>query len=201
MATRSEQKKEQILGAATQLFFEQGYGVSMDAIADLAQVSKQTVYAHFKTKDELFETCIRAKCVANQIDGRLVDDPRPIQIVLTEFVYRFQALLLSDEACQTFKAAVSQSDTHPQLAQLYLNAGPRMTTEMLAQYLALKDQQGEIKLLLPAEDAAMQLLLMAHGKVVYWAYLGQSSEETDAERYAYLNACVEVFLRAHQCNP
>lgn len=64
LTPRSQRKREQILAAASELFMSQGYMTSMDLIAEQAGVSKQTVYSHFKTKDDLFDTCIRAKCVA-----------------------------------------------------------------------------------------------------------------------------------------
>ncbi|WP_428660445.1 TetR/AcrR family transcriptional regulator [Photobacterium swingsii] len=197
VTTRSEQKKQQILKAASILFCEQGYGVSMDAIALKAEVSKQTVYAHFKTKDDLFDTCIRAKCVDNQLDDSLLEDTRTIDIVLKEFVLRFQSMLLSEEACQTYRAAVSQSETHPQLAKVYLQAGPQATTEMLAEYLQVQHDNHVIQLSIPAQDAAMQLLLMAHGKVLYWAYLGQKIEDSEQQNRRYLEACVDMFLKGY----
>ncbi|NKF49024.1 TetR/AcrR family transcriptional regulator [Shewanella sp. WXL01] len=52
--TRSEIKREAIIEAAQQAFTECGVAAtSMDKIAEQAQVSKRTVYNHFKTKEEL----------------------------------------------------------------------------------------------------------------------------------------------------
>ena len=49
-------KKEQIIIAARNLFTKYGYKkVSMDEIAREANVSKKTVYAYFKDKEELFK--------------------------------------------------------------------------------------------------------------------------------------------------
>ena len=49
-------KKEQIVEAARKLFTQYGYKkVSMDEIAKEAGVTKKTVYAYFKDKDELFK--------------------------------------------------------------------------------------------------------------------------------------------------
>ena len=49
-------KKEQIIAAARKLFTKYGYKkVSMDEIAKEAKVSKKTVYAYFKDKEELFK--------------------------------------------------------------------------------------------------------------------------------------------------
>lgn len=198
LTARSAQKREQILKAATELFCEQGYGISMDTIAERAQVSKQTVYAHFRTKDELFDTCIRAKCTANQLDISLLDDPREPDKVLEEFAWRFQNMLLSDEALNTYKTAVRQSDTHPDLARVYVNAGPRNTTEMVAAYLGQLSARGVLQPDLNCNDAALQFLLMCHGKAVYWAYLGQDSLETEQERRAYLKSCVSMFLLGYK---
>jgi AcrR family transcriptional regulator len=41
------------LRAAQELFYDQGYGVSVDAIAEHASVAKPTVYAHFASKESL----------------------------------------------------------------------------------------------------------------------------------------------------
>ena len=198
LTARSAQKREQILKAATDLFWQQGYGISMEAIALKAQVSKQTVYSHFKTKDELFDTCIRAKCTANQLDISLLDDQREAEDVLEDFAWRFQSMLLSDEALNTYKAAVRQSDTHPDLARVYLNAGPRNATKMLSEYLEQLVAKGELIDDLNCADAAMQFLLMCHGRVVYWAYLGQQSEESEQDRKRYLKSTVSMFLQGYK---
>ena len=52
--TRSEIKREAIIEAAKKAFQADGVkNTSMDKIAEIAQVSKRTVYNHFKTKEEL----------------------------------------------------------------------------------------------------------------------------------------------------
>ncbi len=92
LTPRSQMKRQQILDAATKLFIQHGYAITMDSIAVEANVSKQTVYAHFKTKDELFETCIRAKCMESQCEEILLNDDRDIRTVLCEFAKRFQEI-------------------------------------------------------------------------------------------------------------
>ncbi len=57
MPTLSARKKVAILEAAIELFQLNGFqGTSMDAIAARAEVSKRTVYNHFPSKQDLFET-------------------------------------------------------------------------------------------------------------------------------------------------
>ena len=60
-ATRSERKRRAIVEAATTLFLENGYrGTSMEQIATVARVSKQTVYRHFSDKEALFNAIVTA---------------------------------------------------------------------------------------------------------------------------------------------
>ncbi len=51
----NQEKREAILKAAIEEFYTKGFeGSSMDTISKLANVSKATVYNHFKNKEELF---------------------------------------------------------------------------------------------------------------------------------------------------
>jgi len=57
MTTQSTRKRAAIIDAAINLFQDNGFqGTSMDAIAAKAEVSKRTVYNHFPSKQDLFET-------------------------------------------------------------------------------------------------------------------------------------------------
>lgn len=57
--TRSELKRSAILEAANKAFRQDGVkATSMDKIAELAQVSKRTVYNHFSTKEALVSQLI-----------------------------------------------------------------------------------------------------------------------------------------------
>ena len=54
-----KQRKETIIDAAENIFFKQGIeNTSMDEIAQLAELSKGTVYSYFKSKEELYSTII-----------------------------------------------------------------------------------------------------------------------------------------------
>jgi len=62
----TSRKRESILNGAIEVFTEMGYdNASMDKIADIAGVSKRTVYNHFLNKENLFQEVV-AKFLAEQ---------------------------------------------------------------------------------------------------------------------------------------
>ncbi|MEU0569380.1 TetR/AcrR family transcriptional regulator [Nonomuraea sp. NPDC005983] len=54
--------RQRLLEAARELFYADGYNVSIDAVTERARVAKPTVYAHFTSKDALIGTMLTAAC-------------------------------------------------------------------------------------------------------------------------------------------
>ena len=62
MSRNGDSTREQIVIAATRLFYGEGIrAVSMDAVAEKAGVTKKTLYYHFTSKDELVAETIAAR--------------------------------------------------------------------------------------------------------------------------------------------
>jgi len=62
MSGKGDTTREQIVIAATRLFYGEGIrAVSMDAVAEKAGVTKKTLYYHFTSKDELVAETIAAR--------------------------------------------------------------------------------------------------------------------------------------------
>jgi AcrR family transcriptional regulator len=51
--------RDRVLKAAGELFYSDGYGVTIDAVAAHAGVAKPTVYAHFGSKETLIEAMLQ----------------------------------------------------------------------------------------------------------------------------------------------
>jgi len=65
--TRSELKREAIIKASIEAFHKNGINeTSMDTIAELANVSKRTVYNHFDSKEKLVTEIFREMWKASQ---------------------------------------------------------------------------------------------------------------------------------------
>ncbi|MEI8607723.1 TetR/AcrR family transcriptional regulator, partial [Enterovibrio sp. Hal110] len=160
---RKEQKRQQILNAASELFCQQGYGISMDAIAQYANVSKQTVYAHFSNKDQLFETCIIEKCKNAGLDWDLERDERAPHVCCVNMAGCSNLCCWGTKREARFKNTVRQSDSHPELARIFLEQGPKRNVSQLGRYLQKLVNQGDMPFCEDVESAAMQMLLMLHG--------------------------------------
>ena len=62
MARSAERTKQRILGRAYVLFRRKGFTrVNMDEIAAAAEITKRTLYSHFRSKDELLATVLETQ--------------------------------------------------------------------------------------------------------------------------------------------
>lgn len=196
--SRSEQKREQILTAAIELFCGQGFPhTSMDEVAKKAGVSKQTVYAHFGSKDELFVAAIESKCVVHQVTDQLFISPEYPERTLLQFGHYFSDMVVSSEAIDVFKACVAQADTHPDISTLYFNAGPEHLIGLLEHYFIEVQRLGHYQFG-DVRGAAVRLCLMLFGEMRLKLELGLAVEDIAPHRTRYIKETVEMFLRGYR---
>jgi AcrR family transcriptional regulator len=196
--SKSEEKRLQILDAASSLFLENGFeGVSMDNLATAAGVSKQTVYSHFGSKEELFAATVERECEKNQLTDQLFNTELPISSVLKEVAVHYSELLLSDNAVRLHRICVASAEQRSAITELFWSAGPQKLFSLLRNYL---DQQ-VIKKNLTIDNtdfAAQQFLFMVKGEAHLRKILGLQTAATKANLSAYFDSCVSLFLSGYQ---
>ena len=198
--TRSELKRAQMLESAITLFCGQGFSTtSMDEVAKHAGVSKQTVYSHFGSKDELFVAAIEARCVVHQITDDLLTDSTQPEKVIVEFSRHFGKLIVSEESMTVFKTCVAQAETHPEVSKLFFEAGPKHILGLIKDYLSKVNQHGVYQFDNPHE-CAVRLCLMLFGELKMRLELGLDVGDLMARREDYIIDTAKLFLRAHQVN-
>ncbi len=196
--SRSEQKKQQVLVAAIDLFCRQGFPhTSMDEVAKLAGVSKQTVYSHYGSKDELFVAAIESKCVGHNLNDDLLSDPSQPEATITEFALQFGEMIVSPEAITVFKACVAQSESHPEVSRLFFEAGPKHIVGLMADYLVAVEALGRYQFSQP-HHCAVRLCLMLFGELKLRLELGLEADNLVGEREQYIRGCAEMFLKAYR---
>ena len=125
---KSSAKRDAVLHAAGDLFLAQGLQqVSMDAVAERAGVSKQTVYSHFRGKDELFRAVIAAK-VGSYVFG---EQDLPLSNDLGETLrmlgMRLLELIYDPEVIAMKRVVIAEAAGQPGLAALFFESGPGAT--------------------------------------------------------------------------
>ncbi|MBV7316401.1 TetR/AcrR family transcriptional regulator [Shewanella sp. NIFS-20-20] len=198
--TRSDMKRQQILDAAMTLFCVQGFTqTSMIEVAKHADVSKQTVYAHFGSKDELFVAAIAAKCAMHQISDSLLSDVHQVEKCIQGFSQAFAGMIITPEAIAVFKACVAQSDSHPEVSALFYDAGPKHVVGLLSQYLQQVKALGYYDFG-DCHHAAVRLCLMLFGEQKMQMELGLAISDTAEQRQCYVSQTAQMFLRAYRVN-
>lgn len=192
------EKRAAILGAAKCLFPTHGYdGVSMDAIAAEAGVSKLTVYSHFKDKDALFSETVRVKC-EEQLPAALflADLKGPLRKQLRSIAQSFYRLIMSDEAIAMHRMMHAQARTDARLPRMFWEAGPQRIQDGFAEFLRVETEAGQ--LLIPdLHRAASQFFCLLKGEPHALLMCGCAKPMPAREIDAHLDATVDLFLRAY----
>ena len=182
--------RERLLLAARELFLEQGYDVSVDAIISRAGVARQTFYNHFQNKESLFAEAVR--CCVTDIIAPLSMHPDKLRDSLLNFAQLYRQRALSPEGIAIYRILISQAQRFPELIRELSGLGDGQMTGSLANYLRHAMDEGELEQVDPV-FAAETLLAMLIGQERTQRLLGvqrpPSNESLRAEQV------VDGFLR------
>lgn len=167
---RSTQKRHAILSAATAQFLRNGFrGTSMDEIASIAGVSKQTVYKQFTDKQALFRDIVEgvaanADAVVDLLSDAFGKTPATTQ---DEFEARLRGVarayldaVLRPEVLSLRRLIIGEAEQFPDLARRYYEQAPARGVDVIAERLRPYVDSG----LVVAEDlhlAASQFAYLA----------------------------------------
>jgi len=185
-----ESKTEAILEAATALFGEKGALASMEAIAQRAGVSRQTLYNRFPNKLEIGRALAARRSDAISAPLRAGGDPAT---VLTAFAVGLLDKLLRADAGASLRGVALMSPEMPDLADAIYQAGPAEGMRRLAVWLAEQDRLGLLSI--PDLDLAAEMfagMVLGHGHLR--AILGVAQPPIDLEARAV--EAVHRFMRA-----
>jgi TetR/AcrR family transcriptional repressor of mexJK operon len=191
-------KRQAILEAATRAFTSNGYsGVSMEAIAEAAPVSKPTLYNHFKSKQELFSAVIANRCEAllGTLAGVQTEYADPVAS-LNAIADAFVDLVYADDAIQMYRLIIAEQQQFPELGELLYRSGPMPVLQKMSSYLAELHARGILKIA-DLEMSSHLFLDMLKGDQHLRCLLGlQTGLSADAKR-RLIAAAVSLFLKGH----
>jgi AcrR family transcriptional regulator len=132
-----DERRDRIVWAAKRVFLEKGLDASsMDDVAEKAGTTKPTVYAHFKSKDELFSAVV--ELIKDLFLGKLHDPAfyaaEPVEAV-TLFCGRFLELVCWRDAVGYQRVALTAAARSPANARAVYDTLFAEACRVLAAYL------------------------------------------------------------------
>jgi TetR/AcrR family transcriptional regulator, mexJK operon transcriptional repressor len=200
-AGRSARKRREIVEAATAAFLRTGYlGTSMDEIAALAGVSKQTVYKQFADKERLFTEIVLGTIdqVGEPFFGGIgaLEESEDVETDLRKLAGQLIAIVNDPRLLQLRRLVIGEAGRFPELGRTYYERGPGRSAETLASQFRVLAERGLLRL----DDA--QLAAQHFNWLVLSIPLNQAMFSIDldfspAELDRYADEAVRIFLAAY----
>ncbi len=198
VASDNTGKREAILESANKVFLEVGFGAaSMDAIANEAQVSKQTVYNHFGSKEELFAAMVRTSCDNMTLAfAEAAKDGNP-EKTLRAIARHFMNVVFSEEKLAMHRILMAEVPRFPELGRVYYQSGPAIIRKFLADYFVEQNKRGTLKVNNPQFTAEQFISMVTCCRLR--SELGVEPPPNDDEKQRYIDNAVTIIIKA--CRP
>jgi TetR/AcrR family transcriptional repressor of mexJK operon len=200
---RSADKRSSILNAAAEIFLNGGYlGTSMDEIAAKARVAKQTVYAHFSNKPDLFVAMVSA--LTNQASDRVhVGVPKfhegdDLKRYLTDYAVRQLQIVLTPRIVRLRRLVISEVSRFPELGEALYSGGPGRAIITLAAIFERLAVCGVIAIGNPSLAASQFNWLVMSAPLNRAMLLGDEAIPSASELQRHAAESVQLFLAAYR---
>ncbi|HEV8636332.1 MAG TPA: TetR/AcrR family transcriptional regulator [Chloroflexota bacterium] len=197
---RRDAKRRQILAAAAALFRARGFdGTSTDAVAAQARVSKETLYRHYPSKEQLLVAAMREVAVEGLFTGAPMElpdgaDQAALERAMCALVHAVLDRILTGDYLALVRLLFAESGRRPALAQTFRRLVPQAGAEGVAGILASARRQG---LLRADVDLGVAGRLFV-GPLLAWMLMGalaDGGDEPPRPTEAEVEATVRLFLR------
>ena len=199
---RTERKRQAILDAATDLFLQHGFlGANMDEVAARAEVSKQTVYKQFESKEALFIAIVgrMTGAAGDEVQREIADLGEQDDPERQLLAYAEQQLLivLTPRLMQLRRLVIGEANRFPALGRALQAGGPGRAVAGLTQALSRWTDRGLLDIADPAAAASHFNWLIMGEPVNNAMFLGDASIPDAAALRRHAAEGVRVFFAAY----
>ncbi|MCG7625108.1 TetR/AcrR family transcriptional regulator [Epibacterium sp. Ofav1-8] len=200
--TRRRRSRAAILAAAERVFLKHGFlSASMDEVAEQAGMSKQTVYAHFGSKEALFRAVVVAMTGgAAEALGEEAEEPlddRPVAAFLMDAALDQLAVVLTPRLMQLRRMVIGEVDRFPDLGRALFENGPAKSIARLSRAFAHYRENGQLRLTDPTEAATYFNWLLMGAPTSAAMLLGDAALPGREARHRHAEESVRIFLCAY----
>lgn len=200
--TRMRRTRSAILDAARALFLDGGYlPTSMDEVAAAAGVSKQTVYAHFRTKEALFLELVDSMTGAagDTFEDEMTEpvEDGPIEAFLIAYAERQLAIVMTPELMRLRRLVIGEANRFPELGRTLHGRGPARSIARLTRIFDQHRKSGRLRMEDPGTAAAAFNWLVMGAPVNDAMLMGDAAIPEPTALKAHAREAVRIFLAAH----
>ncbi|RVU38969.1 TetR/AcrR family transcriptional regulator [Hwanghaeella grinnelliae] len=192
-------KRRAILEGARAVFRSEGFdGASMGRIAQVAGVSKGTLYVYFQNKEALFHDLVIAdKAEAAERICNDLADGADLSDSLQGIGERFVHMMVDPQHIQLLRMVIGAAEKFPKVGRAFFEAGPANGMARLAGYLQRQEADGRLDLNQEPELAATHFLNLCQGNLAKKILFGVMEAPDAADISRTVASAVRVFLRAY----
>jgi len=198
----SDKKRKAILKAAMSVFLKSGYlGASMDEIAALAKVSKQTVYKQFSNKESLFVEIVTGMTdtAGDRVHNNVpqLAENSEISEYLQMYALRQLTVVLTPPMMQLRRLVIGEVSRFPELARILYERGPQRAIATFAKVLEQLAARNLLSTADPNTAASHFNWLVMSAPLNKAMLLGDEAIPGPADLRRHAAECVRVFLAAY----
>ncbi|MBY3025173.1 TetR/AcrR family transcriptional regulator [Rhizobium leguminosarum] len=194
-------KRMSILDAAADVFCRQGFaGASIDEIAAVACVSRQTIYNHYREKETLFVAVVedvmnRANAMLFSVLSTFPERADNLEDELTAFAVRLNKNCICNHDGKFLRKLVqTEGERYPHLFESWRQQGPGKLTTALSALFGRLTHRGTLAI----DDfdvAARQFVALGNADLQMMILLGGTPTDEELEKAA--RNAVHTFLKAY----
>ncbi len=187
---KSSQKHEDILRSANSLFLKHGFNdVSMDKIREKANVSKNTLYSHFKDKNALFKAVILDHWENEKTPKISVQPGEPTATTLQKFAKSLLKHLYTAKTRSLFRILIAEAERFPDLSQSIISNNQPPILLNVSQFLENAYNLEQIK----AKREALYFFGLLKEDAFWHVLAGFRKPYTNNEIESHVNDVVAIF--------